>query len=413
MGIKVLPTLGSYWSTNPALGCSWISKVMSKNRFFKINQYLHVANNDRANTRGENGYDPLFKIRSVVNHLKNRFSLSYLPSKHLSIDEAMIPFKGRHSFKQYLPSKPTKWGFKVWELCDSKNGFCQDFDIYTGKRNESPSTNGVGFDIVDNLSKNYQNKGHHMYFDRFFAGIPIVEHLFGKGTYATGTVQLNRKGLPKEAKSSKLAKGQSKFYQKPGTNVVLTTWRDKRQVNILSTYHIDNVDDQGKPHSVIDYNTHMGGVDLNDQLCSYYRIGRASHKWWRYIFWFLLNISITNAWILYKCSTHQPPIPTNYDHLKFRLELASLLRAGYSSRKIVSGRRAHCISRLPVASLNGHELVKIDGRSKICRECSLMSRKTSRGYKIETTYKCKNCDVALCKGRCFVSFHSAHAVPEE
>ena len=362
MGIKVLPTMDSYWSTNPALGCLWISKVMPKNRFFKINQYLHVANNETAARRGEAGYDPLHKIRNVIDHLKNRFRLVYKPSKHLCVDEAMIPFKGRHSFKQYLPSKPIKWGFKVWELCDSQNGLCLNFDIYTGRRNETPSNNGVGFDVIDQMSRNYFNKNHHIYFDRFFVGIPIMEHLYTNGTYASGTVQMNRKGLPKEAKTHKLARGQSVFYQKPGTNVVLTTWRDKRQVSVLSTNQTDSTDENGKPHSIIDYNMHMGGVDLNDQLCSYYRIGRASHKWWRYIFWFLLNISITNAWILFKCGTHEPPITTNYDHLKFRIELADLLKAGFSSRKVVTGRPTHCIKRFAVASLNGHELVKIDGR---------------------------------------------------
>ena len=175
----------------------------------------------------------------------------------------------------------------------------------------------------------------------------------------------------------------------------------------------DYVDAQGKPQSIVDYTLHMGGVDLKDQLCSYYRTGRASHKWWRYIFWFLLNINITNAWILFKCSTHQPPMSPSYDHLKFRLELADLLRAGFSSRKVVSGRPSHCIRRLAVASLNGHELIRIDGRTKICRECSRLGMKTSRGYKMESSYKCRNCDVALCRGRCFVAFHSAHTVAEE
>jgi hypothetical protein len=38
---------------------------------------------------------------------------NYNPNKEQSIDEGMIAFKGRLSFKQYLPAKPTKFGIKV------------------------------------------------------------------------------------------------------------------------------------------------------------------------------------------------------------------------------------------------------------------------------------------------------------
>jgi hypothetical protein len=45
----------------------------------------------------------------------------------------MIAFKGRLSFKQYLPAKPTKFGIKVWERASPQNGYCHEFQIYTGK----------------------------------------------------------------------------------------------------------------------------------------------------------------------------------------------------------------------------------------------------------------------------------------
>jgi hypothetical protein len=37
---------------------------------------------------------------------------NYNPNKEQSIDEGMIAFKGRLSFKQYLPAKPTKFGIR-------------------------------------------------------------------------------------------------------------------------------------------------------------------------------------------------------------------------------------------------------------------------------------------------------------
>ena len=38
-----------------------------------------------------------------------------------SVDEAMIPFKGRLAFNQYMKDKPTKWGIKVFVLADATN----------------------------------------------------------------------------------------------------------------------------------------------------------------------------------------------------------------------------------------------------------------------------------------------------
>ena len=125
----------------------------------------------------------------------------------------MIAYKGRVRFKQYVPSKPTKWGIKAFELCDSLSGYCLDFDIYTGK-DRVPSARGLGFDVVSGLINRYLNKFHHVFYDRFFSGLPICEYLLRNNTYCSGTIMLNRRGLPMKAKRTKLGRGASVFYQK-------------------------------------------------------------------------------------------------------------------------------------------------------------------------------------------------------
>lgn len=44
----------------------------------------------------------------------------------------MVPFKGNHSMKQYLPMKPKKWGLNFFVLADSRSTIL-DFIPYTGK----------------------------------------------------------------------------------------------------------------------------------------------------------------------------------------------------------------------------------------------------------------------------------------
>ena len=45
----------------------------------------------------------------------------------------MIKLKCRFGFKQYMPKKPTKWGAKVFALCDVKTAYLWNFNIYTGR----------------------------------------------------------------------------------------------------------------------------------------------------------------------------------------------------------------------------------------------------------------------------------------
>ncbi len=78
------------------------------------------------------------------------FESTYNHSRNVSVDEAMIPFKGRSSMKQYLTKKPTKRGFKVWVLADSHTGYISRFDVYTGKK-EGRTEDGLGASVVKNL----------------------------------------------------------------------------------------------------------------------------------------------------------------------------------------------------------------------------------------------------------------------
>ena len=85
-------------------------------RFRILNRYFHISD-----PRQENPTDKLTKIRPLINSkLENAFQNVYVPGKNLSIDEGLIKFNGRLSFKQYVPKKPNKFGIKVWMLADSE-----------------------------------------------------------------------------------------------------------------------------------------------------------------------------------------------------------------------------------------------------------------------------------------------------
>ena len=66
----------------------------------------------------------------------------YNRNKQVSIEEDMIPYKGRSSMKQYLLKKPVKRGFKIWMRGDSINGYISELEVYTGKQGDKVE---VGF----------------------------------------------------------------------------------------------------------------------------------------------------------------------------------------------------------------------------------------------------------------------------
>ena len=49
---------------------------------------------------GEDGYDKLGKVRPLIDSLKQSFSAEFNLPRDVAVDEAMIPFKGRISFRQ-------------------------------------------------------------------------------------------------------------------------------------------------------------------------------------------------------------------------------------------------------------------------------------------------------------------------
>ena len=76
----------------------------------------------------------VWRLRWFLNYLTTHFQEVYTPYQHCTIDESMINlFKGRLSFRQYLPAKPKKLGIEGWVLCESDNGYVYNLQIYTGK----------------------------------------------------------------------------------------------------------------------------------------------------------------------------------------------------------------------------------------------------------------------------------------
>ena len=127
-----VPRLNNIWSSDWILGVPALARIFPWSRFWQLWANLHLADNTQAPDHTEPSFDWLYKLRPMLNILRDAFETAHEPSQQLSVDEAMVRFKGRSSLKQYMPKKPIKRGFKIWCLCDANGGYLQQFQIYAG-----------------------------------------------------------------------------------------------------------------------------------------------------------------------------------------------------------------------------------------------------------------------------------------
>ena len=101
--------------------------------------------------------------------------------------------------------------------------------------------NGLAYGVVMHLLEDLQDEGRVLYVDNYYTSLILFEDLYERGTYASGTVRINRKHFPeKELDKDKMVKGDMAFLH----HGILTAgrWKDKRDVYFLSTLHRDKTE---------------------------------------------------------------------------------------------------------------------------------------------------------------------------
>jgi hypothetical protein len=87
----------------------------------------------------------------------------------------MFNESGKCSFRQYIPSKPARYGLKYWCSVDTDCGYLCDVDIYLGRAEaNSIKETSIGQKVVLKLAKNYFNAKRCITADNFFTSIPLV-----------------------------------------------------------------------------------------------------------------------------------------------------------------------------------------------------------------------------------------------
>ncbi len=236
-----------YFIQDHKRGNSWllkmpgVSEVFPRDRYKQITKYLHYCDESVVPPRDDPEFDRLYKGAFVTNHLKRRFAEEFTPHQEVAVDECMIPFRGRLSFKQYHRDKPVMWDMKVWMLADSKTGYNYSFDMYVGRDDDLSDLQRIGkvSGIVLKLAKGLYGQGYHLYFDRFYTSPHLLHWLRLVDLSGCGTVMTNRTGFPKDLKvRGKGTQGESEWMQCANTGILATQWCDKKPIYFLSNIHV-------------------------------------------------------------------------------------------------------------------------------------------------------------------------------
>ena len=196
MGSVWMPQIGLYWTQETRY--LQVADVLSRNKFYRISQVLHFNNNALVVVdRDFPHYDSLHKNRPFLFAIRQN-CLTIENEKHQSIDEQLIPFKGKNKLRQYLQKKPKKLGFKVFARC-YVSGIIYDFEFNEVK---SPATliplpvsikNYQAAKFVWRLVEELpQQVGHKVCFDNFFTFVELQLELMAIGICCVGTVRSNR-----------------------------------------------------------------------------------------------------------------------------------------------------------------------------------------------------------------------------
>lgn len=330
------------------------------------------------------------------------------------------------------------------------SGIIYDFLLYGGEDtfrqhtfSDTEELLGHGGKVVIALCISIKEKPcSFVYFDNFFSSLELLIFLREKyGILSLETVRSNRlRGCPLTSDKDMKRGGRGSFDIRVcnRNKICVVKWLDNKPVCLASTFceaepvtQVKRIEPKAKsnkskdqpsnnvprhPRSKVDvtcpdivkkYNAFMGGVDLADMLIALYRTGLRTHKWYLSIFSQILDMCVSNAWLVYRRDCARANIKNaDIKALKeFRWSIANnLLAKGRrlsvdpKTPKVVAGTKrpsSQIDQELRYDRLDHFPTTTNKGRCRFCQ-------------KGQTRIKCMKCDHRLCLTQdknCFYQFH--------
>ncbi|XP_030270458.1 piggyBac transposable element-derived protein 4-like [Sparus aurata] len=312
--IGLLILAGVYRSRGEAAASLWDAE--SGRAIFRATMPLKVFHtysrmlrfDDRESRPERRATDKLAAIREVWDKWAERLTYLYNPGPDITVDEQLVPFRGRCPFRQYMPNKPARYGIKIWVACDSKSSYAWKMQVYTGKPTAGGSEKNQGMRVVLDVTEGLTGGNKTVTCDNFFTSYELGQRLLERDIAMVGMVRRNKPELPLALLTSKNRQVfSSKFAFTPDTTLVSYMAKENKNVLLMSTLHTEAPDDvvagrrkDGKLAIILDYNSYKGGVDNLDKVIGTYSCRRMTARWPLVIFHNIIDVSSYNAFVLWR-----------------------------------------------------------------------------------------------------------------
>ncbi len=305
--IGLLILAGVYKSKGEATASLWSAETgraifpatMSLKKFHVLSHVIRF--DDKETRQGRREHDKLATIRELWDKWVQRLPLLYNPGPHVTVDECLVAFHGRCPFRQYMPSKPAKYGIKIWAACDAQSSFAWNMQVYTSKSSGEAPEKNQGTRVVLDMAEGLH--GHNITCDNFFTSYALGEELLKRKVTMLGTVRKNKPELPPELLAVKNREVTSSVFAFTDKATVVSYCPKKgKNVLLLSTMHKDaalSSREDKKPQMVLDYNETKGGVDNLDKVTATYSCRRMTARWPLVIFFHIIDVSAYNAFVIW------------------------------------------------------------------------------------------------------------------
>ncbi|KAL7406130.1 hypothetical protein ABVT39_013535 [Epinephelus coioides] len=332
------------------------------------------------------------------------------PGIDLTVDERLVLFRGRFGLKQYMPSKASKYGIKIWAAYDSRTSYAWNMDVYTGKPAQGQPEKNQGIRVVLQLTEGLG--GHTITHDNIFTSDALGQELIKCKLTMVGTVRRNKPELPPALLATRERARYSSLFAFTDTHTLVSYCPRKRKlVTLMSTLHRDDAvspREDKKPQTILNYNQNKEGVDNLDKVTSVFSCRRKTARWPLVIFVNMADVSVYNSFVVW---TEIDPSWNRRKCQKRRLFLEEL------GRELVTPliSRRQVLPRTP-ASASLVTQIQQDPQPQLstcaaappppatppsssprrrCRFCELKSD-------LKTSSRCKKCDAHICKKHAIV-----------
>ena len=374
---------------------------MGRERFQALKNTIRFDDADsRAVRRSGETEGSLAPIHEVFSMFMEACNVNYKPGKYLTIDESLVPFRGRCSFKVYMPKKPDKYGIKIWTMADATNSYLCNAQIYRGKQKDVPEV-GLSQRVVKDLVSNVQGSGRNITVDNFFSSVPLAKELLSRDLTMIGTIRKNKVEIPPCFQASKTRDVYStEFGFGQEGKIMLCSYvpRKRKAVTMISSYHHEKKVEPlppCKPSLITDYNKTKGSIDTLDQLVKNYTCKRVTNRWPLLIFYWIIDVGCYNASVCFM--SKQPTIYVGKQkRRKFLMDLSEELVMPLILRRSHSQgfRKLHKETLTKMALFLPEDLAQqqqfTENQRKRCSKCP-------RGMDKKTRKICSKCCTPLCE----------------